>query len=331
MKNGLSRFEYYLKQLEVLLQKAAKQKNPALYLYQNNGRTTLFMLEGLCKLYAGLHNKKKFTKLKEHCKMLEDGLGAIDFYDVFAIQFAANKKIPATVTAYCKAQALKKEQELNHVLTEKKWLQATDGRIAKFREKLKEANWLEDEKEVAAIAAFYGEAILDIIEFVHDTKYHFDDVEHDVHELRRKLRWLSIYPQALQGCVQLVKTAAKPIKQQAKYCTKAIIQSPFNKLPDAGSNRHFLLLQKNSFYALSWMIAALGNLKDNGLAVIAIKEALLQNGGIADKTATTKAMALMGKKQTPIPQLLKKAEGICKFFFAEHHLEYLVQGTATVK
>jgi hypothetical protein len=42
-------------------------------------------------------------------------------------------------------------------------------------------------------------------------------------------------------------------------------------------------------------------------------------------------MALMGKKQTPIPQLLKKAEGICKFFFAEHHLEYLVQGTATVK
>ena len=44
----------------------------------------LFMLEGLAKLYAEIHNKKKFTKLKVHFKLVEDALGAIDYYDAFA-------------------------------------------------------------------------------------------------------------------------------------------------------------------------------------------------------------------------------------------------------
>ena len=39
--------------------------------------------------------------------------------------------------------------------------------------------------------------------------------------------------------------------------------------------KYFLLLDKNRFYALSWLIAELGNLKDSGLKVEVIKEALL--------------------------------------------------------
>ena len=66
MKNGLLRFDFYLNQLEALLVKSSKQKNPALWLYQNNARTPLFMLEGLAKLYSGIHNKKKFEKIKAH-------------------------------------------------------------------------------------------------------------------------------------------------------------------------------------------------------------------------------------------------------------------------
>ena len=58
---GPQRFEYFLMKLEELLAQAAATKNPALFLYQNDARTKLFMLEGLSKLYAGMHNKKKFT------------------------------------------------------------------------------------------------------------------------------------------------------------------------------------------------------------------------------------------------------------------------------
>ncbi|MEI9933334.1 MAG: hypothetical protein WDM71_00395 [Ferruginibacter sp.] len=57
---GPERFEHFLKQLEELLKKASRQKNPALWLYKNDARTVLFMLEGLAKMYTSLHNKKSF-------------------------------------------------------------------------------------------------------------------------------------------------------------------------------------------------------------------------------------------------------------------------------
>ncbi|CAN5643308.1 hypothetical protein BH11BAC3_BH11BAC3_10060 [soil metagenome] len=79
MQKGLTRFEFFLNQLQILLTAAAKEKNPALWLYRNNARTPLFMLEALSKMYADIHNKKRFTKIYDHFKMAEDALGAIDY------------------------------------------------------------------------------------------------------------------------------------------------------------------------------------------------------------------------------------------------------------
>jgi HPt (histidine-containing phosphotransfer) domain-containing protein len=330
MKYGLKRFEFYLDQLQVLLTKAAKQKNPGLWLYQNNARTPLFMLEGLAKLYSGIHNRKKFEKIKAQFKVLEDILGSIDYYDTCAKSFATNKKMPASITAYLQAQTREKIQSLNEILTEKEWLGSASTRIKKIKEKLDSADWLKEKKEVEELNEFYGAAIYDIVEFVQAQKFTFDNVEADVHELRRKLRWLSIYPQALRGVVQLSNTKSKE-KALAKYQTTAIISSPFNKLPDAGEVKHFLLLNKQYFYALSWMIAELGKLKDSGLSVIAIKEALQQTKPISDTEAYTKAYQYLGNSQTKLPQILKDAASICKTYFNEHNLEHLVIGTAAAE
>jgi hypothetical protein len=327
MKYGPKRFEFFLDQLQVLLTKAAKQKNPGLWLYQNNARTPLFMLEGLAKLYSGIHNRKKFEKIKSQFKVLEDILGAIDYYDAFAKSFSKTKNIPAAITSYLQAQTREKIQSLNEILTEKEWLGAEGNRIKKIKEKLQSANWLKEKKEVEELNDFYGAAIYEIVEFVQTEKFHFNNVEADVHELRRKLRWLSIYPQALRGAVQLSNTKSKE-KALAKYQTTAIISSPFNKLPDAGDTKYFLLLNKQYFYALSWMISELGKIKDNGLSVIAVKEALQQTNPLSDAAAYTKAYQYLGKTQTKLPQLLKDAETICKTYFNEHNLEHLVIGTA---
>jgi hypothetical protein len=330
MKNGSARFEFYLAQLQTLLSKAATQKNPALWLYRNNARTPLFMLEALAKMYAGMHNEKKFIKLKEHFKLLEDTLGAIDYYDNFASSFAKNKKIPAAVTQYLQAQSREKIQSLNELLTEEKWIGDSEGRIKKIQKKLSEADWLKEENEIKAINKFYGKAIYEIAEFTTKNKFHFNNVEADVHELRRKLRWLSIYPQALQGCIQLTKPKTSPAHLK-KYLTKDITTSPFNKMPDAGDCSYFLLLNQNYFYALSWMIAELGKLKDSGLAVIAIKEALQQGGAVSEAAAYKKAYAALGNTQSTLPQLLKNAEKTGKTFFGENNLEHLVVGTAAAK
>jgi hypothetical protein len=325
MQKGAERFNFFLSELETLIAKADTQKNPALFLYRNNARTPLFMLEGLCKLYEELHNKKKFGKLKEHFKLLEDGIGAIDYYDAIAKNLSANKKVPASITQYLQAQTREKIQHLNDVLADKKWVDSNNERLLKSRKKLSDADWLNEEKEVEAIHSFYNNAVTDIIEFTHSTAYHFDNMEEDVHELRRKLRWLSIYPRALQGCVQLAGNNKKE-KFLAKYQTKEILTSPFNTMPDAGDAKHFLLLDKGRFYALSWIIDSLGKLKDSGLQVVAIKEALLETDNLTGAAADKKVYQMLGSKQVKLQALLDNAEEICKVYFKEQNLEKLVLG-----
>lgn len=330
MKNGLSRFEYYLNPLQSQLDKAAQQKNPALWLYRQNIRTPIFMLEGLAKLYSGLHNRKKFGKLKEHFKTLEDLLGAIDYYDAFAKEFTANKKIPAAITGYMQAQMREKVQNLNEILVEKSWLQDSNRRMIKIRNLLSEVDWKNDKSEMEAIKTFYGTSIYSIVEFANAKKFQFSNVEADVHELRRKLRWLSIYAQAMRGCIQLAAGTSVP-KHLKKYLTPEITGSPFNIMPDAGDNRRFLVLEKNHFYSLSWLIAELGKLKDNGLKLVAIKEALMQVSGLSEAAAGRKAISIAGKGQLPTQTILDNAEKICKTYFGENNLERLVIGTAGVR
>ena len=329
MKKGQARFDLFLAQLQTLLDKAAKQKNPALWLYQNNARTPLFMLEGLAKLYAGIHNKKKFIKLKAHFKLLEDAIGQIDYYDAFAKEFAGNKKIPATVVSYLQAQAREKIQSLNEILTEKDWIGSGKSRIEKIRKKLKKADWLDEQKDVEGVRDFYFSSINGILEFSNQKNFHFENVEKDVHELRRMLRWLSIYPQALKGCIQLSQAKKSPA-YLSKYLTKAITGSPYNVMPDAGDLRYFLLLDKTRFYALSWMISELGNLKDSGLRLEVIKEALIQSGSTDEKAALIKARSFLGNRQLTEQQVLDQAEAILKTFCKEQNLESLVIGTARV-
>jgi hypothetical protein len=330
MKKGVERFEFFLSQVQDLLDKAAKQKNPGLWLYRNNMRTPLFMLEGLSKVYSGIHNKKKFDKLKEHFKILEDALGAIDYYDGFAKSFSSNKNIPADIVTYLQAQSREKIQRFNDLLSEEKWLGKDAARIKKIQKKLNKADFLKEKEEINALNKFYGSAVYEIAEFVNEHKMHFDNVENDVHELRRKLRWLSIYPQAFRGCIQLSKTTTV-FPHLAPYLTPEIVNSPYNKLPDAGGCKYFLLLSKDHFYALSWMIAELGKLKDSGLGIIAIKEALQQAGKVSDETAYKKAYQLLGQTQPTLEEILRKAEATCAIYFNEHNLEHLVIGTAVVK
>lgn len=329
MKQGPVRFEYYLSQLSTLLLKAAKQKNPALWFYQNNARTTLFKLEGLCKLYAGLHNQKRFNKLKEQFKSLEDLLGAIDYYDAFAKEFRNNKKVPAKVKAYLQAQTREKLQSLQEILTEKGWISEDNHRLDKIHKKLQKADWMKPGEEMKAVGQFYQTSILEISAFLRATKFQFDNVEADVHELRRKIRWLSIYPSAMMGAIQLTEQKKAP-RHLKKYLTKEIISSPFNLMPDAGDNENFLMLEKNRFLSLSWMIAELGKLKDNGLRVIATREALQQSGGMNEADALREAYKIHGPKQPRIDDLLAVAGKLCKTYFEEKNLEGLVAGNSHI-
>lgn len=325
MKHGRERFEFYLVKLEALFAQAIADKNPALWLYNNNARTPLFMLEGLAKLYAGIHNKKKFLKIKEHFKLLEDTLGAIDYYDGFAKEFAQNTGIPATITNYLQAQAREKTETLNQILIDKKWLGEKANRVKKIRKKLDKVDWLKPEEEVQGVENFYKEAIEEIKVLVLASNKGFTQIETEVHKLRRELRWLSIYPQALQGAIQLTDSHLNDDTIQG-YLTPEIVNSSFNKMPDAGVNTVFLLLEKNYFLALSWMIAALGKLKDNGLRIVVTTEALQQGGALTENDAQTHAYGVLGEEPTTLQKILDDATAITKKYVADQALDKLIHG-----
>jgi hypothetical protein len=328
MTNGMSRFYFYLTQLEEHLSKASKDASPAEWLFANNSRTPLFMLQALAKLYSNLHDKPMFTKIKVHFKELEDLLGDIDHYHFYLKEFSKKEGIPPIILSYFKRKREENVQLLNDKLVEKKWLLLKKNRIEKIWKKIQGADWMKEKDEVIAIKTFYSNSIIEINVFYRSAEGQFTDMENQVHALRRKLRWLSIYAQALRGSIQLTDSNPEDEKIN-KYLVPDIINSPFNKMPDAGSNRHFLLLEKDYYLSLSWMIAELGKLKDAGLSIMAINNALAFHKD--DLPGNAEHIQKIVSQEDTLESNLTKASQISKDYFEEKNLEKIIVSIGTVK
>ena len=85
MKNSIkfNPFLVYSEKLNAQFQVAKTSDNPALYLYKNGARNTLFMLEGLTRIHKNAFDNPKMEKWYERFKQLEDLLGQIDYFDAF--------------------------------------------------------------------------------------------------------------------------------------------------------------------------------------------------------------------------------------------------------
>jgi hypothetical protein len=323
MQLGQTRFNFYVVKLEELLLQASRTDNAALYLYQNNTRTIAFMLEGLCKLYAGMHNQKKFEKLKDRFKELEDMLGAIDYYDAFSISFKKDKTITDVLKKYITARKEECIATLNTTLEKKKWISHDPSRLTKINKKLSKLKWKTPEEEIILIKSFYEKSIDEINDFFESTGDTFTNLEDQVHEIRRKIRWLSIYPQALQGVVQFSRKVAVD-KNVKKYLTKETVNSPFNVFPKRGVNKNVLLVHKNYFLAMSNVIATLGKIKDKGLKIVVLAEAIKNTQKSDEAMAMKKALAICKMKPNGVQLILQEARSICNNYFSENNLGKLL-------
>ena len=323
MTKGPGRFEFWLVKLEEQLLQALKNENPALFLYQNDARTKLFMLEGLSRLYAGLHNKKLFCKLEKQFKSLEDLLGTVDYYDAFAKDFLADPEMPLTVRMAMEQRRDEKLAEINTILKKKRWLTRDLKRTKKIRKKLLKADWKKPQKETELFGEFYAGSVKKIDAFYAATGDQFTNLESQVHDLRRKLRWLSIYPQALQGAIQLADNNTTD-EATAKYLTPEIVNSPFNKLPAQGSNESVFLLEKKYFLALSYMISALGKLKDAGLRIIATAEGIQITQFVPPDIAMNRAFELNKTDNKGLENIMARAKELCRPYFENRLLEKII-------
>lgn len=321
MIHGISRFESQLEKIENVLKESKAHENRVVWLYENNLRTYFFMLEGLARLYAKAHNKKLFSKIKEKSKEMEDILGWVDFYHTYANSFMRSRTIPAEVKAYFK-ECLEQKLELCHKTLKKEGWYNGD-RIEKIRKQLKKADWKDEKVEVDLFASIYQSEIADILIFLRDHDFHFVDMEHDVHELRRKLRWLSIYPQALQGIVKLVHIPKDRIQLDA-YHTDAILNSPYNQFKASRKLSAHLQLARPQFMALSWLIAQLGELKDQGQRIEVLTFALMKIEHLTKERAIEKTYKLLAKNHPKEEHLLSKASDYAKEFVRLGVLDGLV-------
>lgn len=325
MSPGQTRFDLFLNKITDQLTLAAKENNPALWLLQNNGRTPFFMLEALAKLYSNLHNKKKFSKLKDRFKSVEDALGAMDYYDYFIKEFAPMPSVPQQAKDYLQGMLREKTEKLNELLKEDGWTGEQPLRIKKIRTRLEGAEWLKEKKEIKAILTFYVDSIEEINKFYAEAGGKFTEIETQVHELRRKLRWLSIYPQAVQGAIQFADNDL-PDERTNKYLTEEIINSPYNKFPEAGNHHIFLLLEKKYFLALSWMINEMGIQKDRGLGIFILAEALQQTESLPHEASLRRAGEILMNDPNALQQILEKSNSLCKTYFEEGNLFKLISG-----
>ena len=212
---------------------------------------------------------------------------------------------------------------LNKLLAENKWLAKNQKRIKKIIKNLNKVSWLPEIADTFEVKKVYTKSLSAIIEKFKNNNILFNSIESDVHELRRELRWLSIYPHALRGLIQ-IKTSTQSPEVLKKYLTPEIITSQYNIMPDGSKLQEHIILNADFLFALSWIIAELGKLKDNGLRVIIIKEALIRALNIAQNQAEELAYSICGETQMRIPDLLARSKIITTTFFEENILENLV-------
>jgi hypothetical protein len=301
-------FLFYSKQLQALLMKASKQKNPALWLYANDARTPLFMLEGLTRLHNKAFDEKIFDKWNKRFKKLEDLFGEIDQYLVLEKELKTNKKVTKEVLKYFAVNANSLINKCNQRLSEKEWL---NNKLLSFDEKLSEFNVDYNKEYIEELTFSLIDEVDAILSFCEKCEYQFTKLEEQVHELRRKLRWLSIYAQSLQGLIQLKKSPKKS-KYQLNYFTKEVLNSPYNKLPAKPKNTAIVEFDADSFFALSWLIKELGTLKDAGLKSEHLSHAIFILEDLTELQAIEKANVILGNKKTIEADILKQASEILK-------------------
>lgn len=293
-------FGHYLTIIEESLSKAKQEKNPAKWLYENNFRTPLFMLEALSRVYKKISDKEIFENLNQHFKQSEDLIGAIDYFYYYAKVFDDEHVKKDLII-----KAEEKEREYNQVLIDKGWL---DGvRLQKIRKKLAEIPSSPIDEEVSAIRHFYQNQIDKISAFSQSDDFKFEDMEKDIHEIRRNLRWLSIYPQAFLGLFKYADAKEQTPEHIKKYLTDKIINSPYNVFPSVLTFKEHIKINKQYFLALSWIIDAIGDLKDEGLKFEALE---IVHHGNTDKQEITK--------------LLEQSKKILIPFFEEKILNHLL-------
>jgi hypothetical protein len=312
--------QYYGFKVLKLLEQSASRPHPATFLHKEEIRSDLFMLESLLRLLSKINivkprDKKTKDRLKA-TKKQEDAMGKLDDYYQIVGLFSKNKKIKKKQLDYLRDKHAEIAHQITKDLRKKNfYIDIFDNLVAdpginfnntSLITKLKK----EIEKEMQKCFGFYN-------------KYpdRFSDMESQVHEIRRKLRWISIYGHSFNGIIVLHETKTKYVWEK-KFITKTETSSSYNILPVEKGFVRYIKFNKKAFLALSFVIAKLGEIKDKAFQA---KE--LEKSVIATKKNKTKVASVVTRQlnyRYNEKDLLAEAHDLLSEFFDKYRIHELL-------
>lgn len=251
----------YLQALQNLAAKTGSNDNKAITFYKLAGRNILFKIEALCRIYKSINDKNIFDPLNDQVKTAEDILGQYDFEVWFAQQF---KTTEGSFYADLNKDLLPYEKKFETDFKATGFIPSNSALYKNISAELSHVKWPTEREFAEQLTAFIIKKIEKVIKDYEEGAFDLSKPEEGLHELRRKIRWISIYASVANGYIQL-KPSAVPHPDLQRYQTEEIIHSPFNKLPQKPRGITSIQIQAPHFYALSWMIQELGVIKDSAL------------------------------------------------------------------
>ena len=244
-------------------------------------------------------------------------MGQIDLDHGLYKQFSENKKIKKEQVNYFLTRRDKTLKKWNQKLVRNNFYQDTFNRLSDpNRIDLTAATSVtqlqqEIEKELGKCLAFFLKR-----------PEKFTKVEDELHRIRRKLRWLSIYAQSFNGIIVL-DTDKKIYPWEKKFITRVEITSPFNKLVVKRNLKQYIHYHKKAFLALSHVINELGRIKDRCIEQQELKEAVFATRGNTPLEAINLVIKQLNIKQSQSEELAA-AHTLLRAYFVKHRIHELL-------
>lgn len=304
-------------QLRELFQKAITQENPAMFLFEKKARTLLFTIESLTRILSKVSEDKQIKVHYKSVKECEDALGQIDLDHNLYRQFSENKKIKKEQANYFLKRRDKTLKKWNQKLILNHFYQDTFNRLSDpGRINLTDVTSVsilqqEIEKELGKCKAFFLKR-----------PAKFTKIEDELHRIRRKLRWISIYAQSFNGIIVL-DTDKKIYPWEKKFITSVEITSPYNTLVIKRNLKQYIHFNKKAFLALSYVINHLGEIKDKCIVQDELKRALIETGVHTPLEATNLVIKQLNVKQSPLEELAT-AHTLLREYFVKYRIHELL-------
>lgn len=294
---GARAFAVHLKRFEGIVLHASAQtarglrRHLAVRCYLEDLRTPAFMLQGLGRVYRKVLPRNAGAVIESQriiYKTVEDALGEFDAWHTLCVRAEKAWRAPADVQAWFHDNRMHAAGRVDAVLHLMRLTPESGGRgtvegardipaLVGIRAECADLPWPADWKDRKKVARFLADELREIEEQCESGTLNLHDLEGGLHELRRQLRWPSVYAAALNGLVVIgpQRSAAPGLSH---YFTGAVTGSRHAHLSRNRLVAQPLEINYAHWIALSWLIQQLGLLKDQRQWTAALKAALSGSG-----------------------------------------------------